>query len=244
MTRPSLTRTLVFLGAASLAACVDSGADAPMRILGNVVPEAGCAVDSSSNLYNDDGVIEVGATQGYVFTPAVVNDVVISDGELVGPKIIYVEGARVAISFYDTVRFPAATTDAWAQQGLLEFRVPTSGVIEPGGGASAFSFEVVPPELITAIGGVLGAERGTRTTLDVHVQMFGTKGGGDVESNVFRYPVQVCVGCLHNDLGACATLSDSVDVRNGGSCNYVQDGMIDCCDNYSVCPAAPPTGGV
>ncbi len=237
MSRPTFIQTLALSGLASLAAaCVDGAADAPMRILGNVVPEEGCAVDSSSKLFNDDGIIEASSTIGYVFTPSVINEITVVDGERVGPKTIYVTHARVEIAFYDA----AFSADA----ALLTFQTPVAGVIDPGGGTSAFSFEIVPQELLAAIGVQLGpvAIPAPRTVLDVRVQMVGTKGGGEVESNIFRYPVEVCVGCLRVDQGACATLPTDFSAATGGTCNLVQDGALDCCDNFTVCPARTTSG--
>ncbi len=237
----NLTLALVLSGAA-LIGCVNNGADGPMRIIGNVVPEDGCLVDSTSTTFNDDGVIEASSRLGYVFTPAVINDITLVDGEVAANKTIYVTGARVDISFYDTELGEAVAADA----ELLEFQVPVAGTIDPGGGTSAFSFEVVPPELLAAIGARLGvvteANPLPRTVLDVRIQMVGTKGGGEVESNVFRYPVEVCVGCLRIDQGACAMLPASFDASPGGVCNVLQDGALDCCDNYTVCPARAPGG--
>lgn len=239
MIRPTSTSLLLLTGLAvtGLAGCVEDGADAPMRIVANIAPGEGCTVDSSSNVFIDDGLIDAMFTeQGYVFTPAVVNEITLVDGESAGPKTIYVEGARVTIAFYDTARFPAGSFDA----GLLEFQVPTSGSIEPEGGTAAFSFEIVPLELIRAVGTTLGT--GARTTLDVRIQMFGTKGGGDVESKTFRYPVQICVDCLLVDRGSCASLPASFTPSIGGACNVYQDANLDCCDSFAVCPAARPMG--
>jgi hypothetical protein len=210
-----------------------------MRIIGNVVPEEGCAVDSTSSTFNDDGLIEASSVVGYVFTPAVVNDIAVVAGESLAQKTIYITGARVEIAFYDPT-FEDLAVDASA----LTFQTPVAGVIEPGGGSSGFSFEIVPRELLAAIGQRLGPATAAnplpRTVLDVRVQMVGTKGGGTEESNVFRYPVEVCVGCLRIDRGACAALPEGFEASTGGACNVVQDAALDCCDNFTVCPAVRP----
>ena len=74
--------------------------------------------------------------------------------------------------------------------------------------------------------------------------MFGTKGGGSVESNVFRYPVQVCLGCMVELLGPCDGLDASFVGLDGGECNPLQDERLQCCDGATgqVCPAQPPAG--
>jgi len=231
-------KMLALVGVAGLGAgaCVDTGADSGMRILGNVAPGDGCVVDGASTTFQDDGVIEPTSGFGYVFTPAVVNELQIVGDESTGPKTIYITHARVDIAFYDPA-FEGVGADA----SLLHFRVPVAGVIEPGGGKSGFSFEIVPPELLWAIDDQLPA-RGVndppqRTTLDVRIQMVGTRGGGETESNVFRYPVDVCDGCVYVDQGACKDVEPDFQARTGGACNVLQDGFVDCWVNRLVRPA-------
>ncbi len=242
MTRHVHLLSLSLVGALALGACVDGDADAPMRIIGNVVPASGCVVDSSSNTFYDDGVIQTDALAGYIFTPSVVNEITLRDGEARGPKTIYVTGARVEIDFYDPA-FDSLVVDA----SLLRFQVPVAGAIDPGGGKAAFSFEVVPQELVVKIGERLATitDARQRTVLDVRIQMVGTKGGGSVQSNVFRYPVEVCIGCLQNILMAgCEALPQGFSARTGGACQAEQDGVTDCCNGGGglICPAVAPSG--
>jgi hypothetical protein len=224
-----------------LGACVDDGSDAPLRIIGNVAPGEGCSIDSASTTFQDDGVIEASSIIGYVFTPSVRNDLQIVGDEAIGPKTIYVTHAKVEIQFYDP-DFENVTTDS----SLLKFQVPTSGAVDPDGGTSAFSFEIVPPELLSLIGARLGQPTATnplpRTVLDARVQMVGSRGGGggEVTSNVFRYPVEVCNGCVQVELGDCALLTTGFMGSTGGACNALQDGVLECCNGGEVCPAAPP----
>lgn len=224
-----------------LAACVDGSQSAGLRIIGNVAPAEGCAVDSTSMTFFDNGVIEAGSFNGYVFTPSARNDLQTVGDELLGPKTIYVTHASIQLRFYDP-DFENITSDG----SLLTFRAPTAGAIEPNGGTAAFSFEIVPPELLALIGERLGGPTlenpRPRTTIDAQVQLFGSRGGGggEEESNVYRYPVDVCNGCLSSDLGACADLPAGFEPSLGGACNAVQDGVVECCDNFMVCPARPP----
>lgn len=236
-------RMLALCGVLGLGAgaCVDPGDSAPLRILGNVAPGDGCSVDSASTTFYDDGVIEAGSSFGYIFTPTVRNDLQTVGEELIGPKTIYVTHARVSLHFYDP-SFENVTSDS----SLLVFQVPTSGSIEPNGGLSAFSIEITPPELLALIGARLGPPSAEnprpRTVIDARVQLIGARGGGggEEESNVFRYPIEVCNGCLEADLGPCAELPTGFEPRIGGACAAAQDGVVDCCDNYTVCPARPP----
>jgi hypothetical protein len=240
-------RMFALVGAAGLGlgagACVDTSADSGLRIVANSAPGDLCVVDPSSSTFRDDGVIEAGSFFGYLLTPIVANDLVTIGDELTTPKTIYVTHARVDIDFYDP-NFANLPVD----RGLVHFQVATSGSIEPNGGRLGLSFEIVPVDLLYAIGQQLGpASNGVpppRTTLDVSVQMVGTHGGDEVVSNVFRYPVEVCVGCLSSYVGECVNLPAAFEARTGGVCNTDQDGVLDCCTDSTgvVCPAAPPTG--
>lgn len=216
--------------------CVGHDADAGMRILFNAAPGERCAVDGATDTFVSNGTIDSVSRFGYVFTPIVINDLVTVEGELLAPKTIFIEGANVDIAFYDADTFSSSDFDG----SLLSFSVPSSGSIEPNGGRAAFAFEIVPPDLLTAMSPALLATPSRVTTLDVRVQMFGTRGGGSITSQQFRYPVQVCAGCLVADLGACAALAPGYMGATGGTCNPAQDGFLECCDDFAVCPAMGP----
>jgi len=237
----SSTLLFLILGAAGAAGCVANEADAPMRIMRNIAPGEGCVIDPTTSGFYDDGIIDAQSRIGYVFTPEVRNDLTLIDGESSVPKIIFIEGANVDITFYDTELFPRSDYSP----ELLSFLTPTSGSIEPAGGTAGFSFEILSAALLQEMAPTLEAQPpGFVTTLDVAVQMVGTKGGGGVESNVFRYPVQVCLGCMVELLGACDTLETSFVGSDGGECNPLQDQILQCCDGPSgqVCPARAPGG--
>jgi hypothetical protein len=110
-----------------------------------------------------------------------------------------------------------------------------------------FHLEIVPDELLAAIAPKLAAvtnDPSPSTLLDIRVQFVGTRAGSEVSSNSFRYPVEVCHGCLTRSLGACTALAAGVEVNTGGVCVLQQDGILDCCTDAagaSVCPAVPAT---
>ncbi len=240
-------RMFALVGTAGLAlgagACVDTNADSGLRIIANSAPGDLCVVDPSALTFQDDGIIDANSFFGYLFTPIVTNDLVTFGDELTAPKTIYVTHARVDIKFYDP-----SFNDLPVDRGLVHFQVATSGSIEPNGGRVGLSFEVVPVDLLAAIGDQLPDPMNgvppSRTTLDVSVQLVGTHGGDEVVSNVFRYPVEVCDGCLVANVGACTLLPEGFEAQTGGVCNTLQDGVLECCDSSGalVCPAAPPTG--
>lgn len=225
-----------------LGACVDGSDSAALRIIGNVAPADGCVVDSASTTFRDDGRIEAGSLVGYIFTPSARNDLQTVGDELTGPKTIYVDHARVRLNFYDP-DFQGSFDDS-----LVNFSVATSGSIEPNGGTAAFSFEIVPPELLAMIrprlGDMVAGQPPPRTVIDAIVQLVGSRGGGggDEVSNEYRYPIEVCVGCIAVDLGACTSLTEGFEAQTGGFCNAEQDGVLECCDGLRTCPAVavPP----
>ena len=228
-------------------ACVDNNADSGLVILRNVAPGLGCIADPGSAEVRTSGIIEDDAVGGYVFTPVVRNDIVAFEGENLTAKSIFIGGARVTIDYSDPDLFTAAEQATFDTDGLTKFVVPSSGAIDPNGGMQTFHLEIVPPELLALIAPKLAAmttDPSPSTMLDVRVQFFGTRAGSDVSSNTFRYPVQVCHGCLTNALGPCDTLAPDVEVQTGGECNPAQDGVTDCClaaDSSLVCPAVAPT---
>ncbi len=221
-------------------ACVDNNADSGLVILRNVAPELGCVVDPASDVVRTSGVIEDDAAAGYVFTPVVRNDLTTVAGENTTAKSIFINGARVTIDFYDATLFTAAEQAQFDTDGLTKFVVPSSGAIDPDGGLQTFHLEIVPDVLLAKIAPKLATSTTASTMLDVRIQFFGTRSGSDVSSNTFRYPVEVCHGCLTRSLGACEGLPMDLEVQTGGACGPDQDGVVDCCtatDGTQVCPA-------
>lgn len=243
----SILSTVPLVVVALAGACVENNADSGLVVVRNIAPATSCVVDPDSVLVQPAGTIEDDSVNGYVFTPLVRNDLVSAEGEPITAKSIFITGARVTIDFYDKELFTAAEQTQFDTDGLTKFLVPSSGAIEPDGGVSTFHLEIVPSELIAKIATKLATVTGDptpSTVLDVRVQFVGTRTGSDVSSNTFRYPVEVCHGCLTSSLGLCADLSTDVMARAGGACARDQDGVIDCCTDdlgRTVCPAVPPT---
>ncbi len=242
MSRLSLALTLSLTALAS--ACVDNNADSGLVLLRNIAPTEGCVVSTSGEVSQASGVIDVASRVGYVLTPLLRNDLVTVEGESTTAKSIFVNGAKVTIEFYDTDLFTAAEVETMTTDGLVRFIAPTSGAIEPNGGLQTYQLEVVPSELMAKIAPkllVTTTEPNPSTVLDLHVQFFGERASGDsVSSNTFRYPVEVCKGCLTHVVGACEGLPTDVEYQVGGLCNRDQDGVTDCCTDplgALVCPA-------
>jgi len=234
--------------ALTVSGCVSDNAGSPLVILRNLAPASGCVLDTGSDTYFSSGFIQDDSPTGYLFTPLVRNDLETTEGEVTTSKTIFIEGARVELTFYDDTLFDDATLAEMRRVGLTRYQTPISGSIEPDGGLATFGFEVVPAGVISAVAEVLGdptpLEPTSATVIDAAVRVFGRRGGGEVESNVFHYPVQVCHDCVFDDVGACAALPAGYVPQTGGACNPYQDGAIDCCTDTTgnqVCP--PPSGG-
>lgn len=231
--KPSYLRHLslsLFPLALGLGACVDDNADSGMIILRAVAPEAGCMFPAEADLFVPSGHIDVAAATGYLVGPEVRNDLTLADGEARTPKTIFVSGAKIEIAFYQDDVFSAAEQATLTADGLTRFVAPVAGSIEPAGGTAVFPFEAVPTELLTAIGEKLQTLDRGRTLLDVKIRMVGTRGGSSVESNLFRFPVEVCANCGIQNLGDCTGVSTNQVIATGGVCQPFQDGHVDCCN--------------
>lgn len=236
--------------ALALAACVGDSADSGLYILRNIAPDEGCVIDPSSEVFQTSGVIETDSPGDYFFTPVARNDLVTNGNDL-SQKTIFVEGARVTIGYHDADLFTATEQAQQRTEGLTQFETLTSGSIEPDGGVASFGLYVVPTDLLAVIGERLPAPTVERprssTVLDVGVQLYGTQAGDEIVSNVFHFPVEVCRDCLVFNVGLCSDLPAGFVGGAGGVCNPYQDAVLQCCETATgqfVCPAtstAPET---
>lgn len=209
--------------------CVD--ADASIRILRNQAPENGCEIPADDGAdFLPRGIIDTEAESGYLFTPLVENRGIISAE---AERLFFIEGANVDLFFQNGITPPS-------DEAQVRFRQPLSGSI-PAGELATFAFEIVQKPVLEDLAGQLGD--GESTLVEVDIEILGEIDGGDASSNLFTYPVDVCKGCLTNVIGSCDALP-SVQVRTGGSCQLLQDGVVDCCTDSEgglVCPAESST---
>jgi hypothetical protein len=208
---------LTALTALTIAACTDAGQS--MIILNNQVPGDGCSVEASeTGSYLSRGRIHPDSSAGYLFTPVVKSLVVEREGL---ERRIFLEGADIELE------------DATGAE-VAAFGAPISGNILPGG-LSSLGFEIVPTAVMDTFGEGL---------LLARIQIYGDLAGGEVTSDVFTYPVEVCRECYEQNLGPCAGLEPGfVGAAAGSTCNPLQDGSIQCCeadDGTLTCPARGP----
>jgi hypothetical protein len=233
-------RLRVLLLAVGVAACVESG-DESIVILQNQAPGPGCVVSASdSAAYIGAGVIDARSASGYVLTP-VAENFSAATGDSVRQRTAFVRGIRVDLSIpvRDGGPITADEVTALRAADLLRFEVAYAARIEPGG-TTSMQFEIVPRELLERLGETISGDDSVLVLADL--RLVGVYGDGSTfTGTVFRYPVEVCEGCLANDLGACTSITRDDVVNVGGHCNPAQDLAVDCCSSGEalVCPAVP-----
>jgi hypothetical protein len=74
-------------------------------------------------------------------------------------------------------------------------------------------------------------------TVELQIAVLGTTNSGQhMTSDPFRFPVQLCSGCLVANVAPCPYTF--IPLNPGNSCNPAQDVPIDCCTNNGelICP--------
>lgn len=211
------------------AGCTDN--DESLLILNNIAPGDMCVPQSNpSGTFITSGIIDVSITDGnetvgYIMTP-VVQSLTQTTTTTNAPRVTTIEGYNIDISFEDSGSTSFSN---------LSFSRSLGVSIQPNSFAG-FGIEIVPAQLLTD----LNVGPGDARFLSVDVQFFGKLDGGDIESNTFTYPVQVCNGCLISNVGACTDIPTGFVPNEGGECNLYQDFPLDCCqsDTFGLrCPA-------
>jgi len=133
------------------------------------------------------------------------------------------------------------------------YTVPSAGLIDPANGSNP-SFGLVESVLVDSVtasklASELSAQpRGTIRRLTSHVRVFGrTLGGTEVESGEWKYPIDVCYGCLVTyPLGTDDPTQPGPNCRAKGEdeptvpCEPGQDESVDC----RICHALASSSGV
>ena len=247
--RTSTTLSILALGlgvTVGLSSCVDDNADSALIILRAVTPDASCMFSATDSAFLPSGIIQADSVGGYLIGPEVRNDLTLLDGEAMTPKTVFVNGAEIEIRFYDEDLFDAATQAELTATGVTRFFAPFTGAVDPNGGTAVFPFEAVPDDLLRRIGAALpavsAADPRPSTLLDVRIRMTGTRGGSSLESNLFRFPVEVCANCARDILGPCDAIPPNAMIRTGGACRPLQDGVTTCCTGADPDGVGPMTG--
>jgi hypothetical protein len=234
---------------AALTGCVsDDVGDGALRIIRNQALDAsaGCVVPSTlSTAGRFGGTIEVISPVDYVLTPVIQNFATSQSSKFTAQRTAFLEGAKIDITFAKADLFSAAELTQLTDDALIKFSTPFSAAVTPDNGTAGLGFSVVPAELLRRIQPKLAAA-GNSTVLNVRVKVFGSMGGGDVESDAFYYPVTVCdsskgVPCVIASTFVCG--APDITVRKGNACNPFQDGPVDCCTSTAGTLMCPGTSG-
>lgn len=228
-----VARNLLFglVASVSAAGCVTNAGDV-LFILQNQVPGEDCTVSpSAGDQFRPEGLIDTGASAGYFFTPVIESRATVPAGQEPSRRNVALQGADITLQLFDENGDPQSFS-----QAPTEFSTRFSATVEPGG-TTGVGFEILKLSHLSELEGLVGDGR---WQVLAQVTVFGQLSGGDVESEPFVYPINVCSGCLEVDLGDCASLpSGFVSDQLGGICNDLQDAVLECCDDNGtkVCPA-------
>ena len=206
-------------------ACAANGGDEGFAIVKNLVPQAGCALQTGG-AFLSRGIIDVESPNPYVFTPEIVSRISGAEGTE-AQRTIVLRGAKIeVIDPNGQITIPNN-----------KFTSLFSATLPPLGTTTA-SFDIITPQILDSLS-ITGNER---IQLLAKITPFGALGGSgdEVDGVTFQYPVTVCRGCVANNLGMCPLPSNTVvPPGSANTCNPYQDGMTYCCMGPTglVCPA-------
>ncbi|HEY3802079.1 MAG TPA: hypothetical protein VGL61_05700 [Kofleriaceae bacterium] len=206
--------------------CVKNGADGMVILENNAPTGTACTFTGQTGQPTlSSGQIYAGSTNAYVLTPLIESRIEAGSGLEVDRSIL-LQGANVTLSA-SGVSLP-----------MTAFSTPVAGSIPPAGTVNV-SFPIIPAVDLAAF-----ASGTTQGLITATVQIYGTEGGGNVDSEPFTYGVTVCPTgalCVAQDVGTCTGFSGAV-TSTGNPCNAYQDGTVSCCEKGGdktmlVCPA-------
>lgn len=247
--RSIINRGLLLVAAAStLMACAE---DVPeLFIVQNNTLDDQCEIrNAASEIAQSIGFLDLFISNQYIMYPVVENVLVGSDsvtfqtgagGGGEGLSGAEWEANRITMT-RASIEFDAP--DALGVPLPSDFEIPLSGGLGPGDAA------VVGLQVINAsIGNTLATsqllqQRGATVTILLRLKFFGvTASGREIDSNVFTYPVQLCVGCLLEVPAEAidpafptpnCRVTEDFDSTSLEVCSPGQDEAIDC---RAVCP--------
>jgi hypothetical protein len=213
-------------------------------IVQNQVEKEGCRIDTDRTVYRPVGQMDVrlvqpGASAGYVVFPLLQNDL---PEEESGPQQNRIVLKSFIVDLEPITSLPpglaALFEDIEANDpSLLHFREATSGSVGPGGDLIAGSVVAISAELARRIRDVGELKTISSAQLGARIRAVGSRGTGDIESDEFFYPIEICDGCLIARVDSCPFTSAP---NMGNACNVAQDGIVDCCTMGSTLLCPPP----
>jgi hypothetical protein len=245
----------LLVAAAATAGCVDNAG--LMVILGNQIPMMDAVTHLCSAIAADgtavlgQGVLDldVGTPQPYVAYPIVQNRLqALGMASGVEPNRIMLQG------FHITLIPPAGFNFPWTAAAPNHLEPAFSQGLEPGAELTA-QIQAVSQNQAQAILAQFGPGGLSPLLTDdvvftVEMHAVGTRNGDTIESDVFRFPIRMCVGCLQTGLTDLAqynypgvplcTVAPKPNIYKGNPCNFAQDsGPLLCCLDDSQKPVCP-----
>ena len=235
-------------GAACLLAIAVGGCGQPAGqffVVQNQSPESGCTIPTgTAGTYQGEGTLDIrvpaSSDAAYTLFPLLENDLPAAGAGGPEPNRIALSGFEVEIVFVDgnaasAAAFAAIAADS-STAGLMHFQTPWSGSVAPGGGRTSAGTSAFPAGVAIRLrdSGALSDHSYARVTANVRAH--GSTQSGGVTSDVFKYPIRVCDGCLINSITSCPS---TTAVLTGGACGPGQDAPVDCCTQGTalICPA-------
>jgi hypothetical protein len=217
------------LGVALLGGCAnqETGSIAILRAL---TSDDMCQAVLDETKSQIDGVFDVNGTSEYYFFVDLRNQTLPT--KLATQRIFVYRGAHVTLRAADSTlkaRFETIPAE------LRTFDVPGFGSLKAGDTLGT-PMTVVPFALRAnaAFRDLAGANATMQPNVGfgllADVEAYGSMDGANISSNKVTYPIQVCSGCLVQDLGPCEQIPSTFKFE-GRSCSVGVDLQVQCCDN-------------
>jgi hypothetical protein len=236
--------------------CVDNAG--LMVIVGNQIPTFD-AIKNTCSASAETGAallgqgildLDVGTPQPYVAYPIIQNR--LQPRAMMGGP----ETNRVMLAgFHIDLEAPPGYPFPWTDTVPSHIEPAFSQGLEPGASLTA-AVDLITQNQAQAIlaefrPGGLSAKLTDQVIFTAQMRAVGNLNGGEIESDVFRFPVRVCVGCLQTGFTTMAeynypgvplcSVAPRPNMYKGNPCNFAQDsGPLLCCldDNQkAICPA-------
>jgi len=244
-----LARRAALLAAASALAAGCSGTPpGAFVIIQNQVPNSDCSIPAGlGNVYRGEGVLDVRLISqqksGYELFPVMQNNFPApGGGQTVDANRIALSGFNVDIEvdegatgeIADLINADRAADPSSADYQKVHYGTFTSGSVASGGGFTSSAVEAFPVDLASDVLSKHVLSQTQTSWVFASVRSLGKTLSGDVTSDSFRYPIQLCDGCLMDNLGPCPVAASA-----GNQCYMGQDSSTGCCtqNGQFFCPA-------
>ena len=217
------------------------------EILNNQVPQVsgtGCFIPVDPMVYQGEGILDISIVRGdfqtaYFVFPLIENNLPsASSNTTIDPNEIQLNGFQVDIVPIGAPP-PASVQSVFDGGPLVHYQIPWSGGISSGGGHLSAVVAAFPVALAQSLAAAGGIGREPSLTVDLTIQALGTTNTGThMQSDPFRFPLQVCSGCLVATVAPCPFVSAPVNI--GNTCNPAQDLPVDCCTDNGALVCPPP----